>query len=442
MSFRDLIYIVWSNLNRMRVRVILTAFGVVIGTAAVLVLVSLGVGLQRSATEQIGDISDFTRINVIGESFERPVVMGPGVTQVRRVRRREGEGLTEKALRRIAEIEGVVAVTPVENVQGPAMLSYNRLRGHASIQGLEPSALELLGFKAASGTLRLRTGQMVVGAKVGEMFYDPLHPMVEPGKGEPLDLQGATLTLEVQRFSQDGQMASRQWRLKVVGVLEEAGESDYNVYLTLKEVEKINEWLNGRRVDRNREGYSRAVVKVASTRQVQEVKEQITDMGFGAFAMQDALRGVNTFFTILQAILGGIGGIALLVAAFGIANTLSMAIYERTREIGLMKALGARNRDVMSIFLAEAASIGLLGGVVGSLGGWGLSGVLNLFARSAILRAAGPGAADIGPSTIVYTPPWLIPTAILFATLVGLVSGVFPALRAATLDPIRALKYE
>lgn len=442
MSFRDLVYLVWSNLNRMRVRVILTSFGVVIGTAAVLVLVSLGAGLQRSAAEEIGGISDFTRINVIGHDFAAPVVVEPGRTQVRSVTRRDGQRLTDKALRRIAEIEGVVAVTPLENVQGPAMLSYNRLRGHVNIQGLEPLALERLGFEAASGTLRLRAGQMVVGAKVGKMFHDPLRPLAKRDKGRSLDLQGAALTLEVQRFSQDGQMASRQWRFKVVGVLEEAGESDYTVYLTLQEVERINEWFQGRRVDRNREGYSRAVVKVASTRQVQEVKEQIAEMGFEAFAMQDALRGVNTFFTVLQAILGGIGGIALLVAAFGIANTLSMAIYERTREIGLMKALGARNRDVMSIFLAEAASIGLLGGVVGSLGGWGLGGVLNLFARSAILQAAGPQGADVGPSTIVYTPPWLIPAAILFATLVGLVSGIFPALRAATLDPIRALKYE
>jgi len=206
----------------------------------------------------------------------------------------------------------------------------------------------------------------------------------------------------------------------------------------------MNEWLAGKRIDRNKQGYNRAIVQVADTRQVAEVQAQIRERGYNAYSAMDTVREINSFFGILQAVLGGIGGIALLVAAFGIINTLSMAILERTREIGLMKALGARNRDVMSIFLGEAAFIGLLGGVVGVLIGWGLSSTANLVIRG-LLQQSGSGGlfgGSNGPTDIVYTPTWLAIFAVIFATLVGLVSGIYPALRAATLDPLRALKYE
>jgi len=167
-------------------------------------------------------------------------------------------------------------------------------------------------------------------------------------------------------------------------------------------------------------------------------EQEILDMGLFAFSAHDALRSVNTIFLILQAIFAGIGGIALLVAAFGIANTMIMAIYERTREIGLMKAIGATNRDVMTVFLAEAGAIGLLGGVLGVIVGILLSQIVNLFALSYLSTQTG----GLGPSFVVYTPPWLILLSLAFATLVGLLSGIYPAMRAATLNPVSALKYE
>lgn len=452
MTFIDLFRTVLSNLNRMRMRVVLTAIGVVIGTAAVLVLISLGAGLQRSATQGIGGISDLTLINVMGEQV---VMMEKSAPDPSSAQRSEAQGLTLKVLEKLRALPNVVAVTPQEYMQGQVEVHFNRLTGGGGILGVDPEAWKAFGYKLTSGENRVSTGQVVVGAQVGATLYDPRQAGRNEGlfdgprglgaSGEPdvTDLQDASLTLRAIRYDNEGKMATRNLRVQVTGVLASLGETDYNIYLPLKEVDELNQWFSGRRVDRTREGYQQAIVKVANSRDVAAVQKEIQQMGLNAYSAQDTVNSINSFFLVLQAILGGIGAIALLVAAFGIANTLSMAIYERTREIGLMKAIGARNRDVMSIFLGEAAAIGFLGGVVGAGLGWAVSGVINLIAQSALGQQGNPIFGGPGAdSSIVYTPIWLIPFAVIFATLVGLLSGVFPALRAATLDPLKALKYE
>ena len=452
MTFIDLFRTVLSNLNRMRMRVVLTAIGVVIGTAAVLVLISLGAGLQRSATQGIGGISDLTLINVMGE---QAVMMEKSAPDPSSAQRSEAQGLTLKVLEKLRALPNVVAVTPQEYMQGQVEVHFNRLTGGGGILGVDPEAWKAFGYKLTSGENRVSTGQVVVGAQVGATLYDPRQAgrneglfdgprgLGAPGGPDVTDLQDASLTLRAIRYDNEGKMATRNLRVQVTGVLASLGETDYNIYLPLKEVDELNQWFSGRRVDRTREGYQQAIVKVANSRDVAAVQKEIQQMGLNAYSAQDTVNSINSFFLVLQAILGGIGAIALLVAAFGIANTLSMAIYERTREIGLMKAIGARNRDVMSIFLGEAAAIGFLGGVVGAGLGWAVSGVINLIAQSALGQQGNPIFGGPGTdSSIVYTPIWLIPFAVIFATLVGLLSGVFPALRAATLDPLKALKYE
>jgi putative ABC transport system permease protein len=206
-------------------------------------------------------------------------------------------------------------------------------------------------------------------------------------------------------------------------------------------VKVLNEWANGTRINYNKSGYNQVIVKVLDPNQALDIADQITQMGFQANSPQSFLQGINNTFLILQIIFGGVGAIALLVAAIGIANTMAMSILERTREIGLMKAVGATNRDILSIFLGEAAGIGFLGGVGGVVIGWLAAQAINVIA---IIYLAGQASQQGGapPSVAVYTPVWLPIFALVFSTFIGMLSGLYPALRAATMIPVQALKYE
>jgi putative ABC transport system permease protein len=151
---------------------------------------------------------------------------------------------------------------------------------------------------------------------------------------------------------------------------------------------------------------------------------------------------------MIQTIMTGIGAVALLVSAFGIANTMVMAIYERTREIGLLKSLGATNADIMIIFLSEAAGIGFFGGLGGIFFAQLLSKVITIFGGDLLAQAGtrlmnSPGGGPvIGSDNLLVLPAWLVLFALIFAVVVGVLSGIYPAFRAASLDPLDALRYE
>jgi putative ABC transport system permease protein len=211
--------------------------------------------------------------------------------------------------------------------------------------------------------------------------------------------------------------------------------------MPLSEITALNEWAQARRINRSRDGYNEVVVKVADVKQVLDVADSIKAMDFEAFTPQSFVQGINSFYVVLQVVFGGVGAIALLVAAIGIANTMAMAILERTREIGLMKAVGATNRDVLSVFLGEAAGIGFVGGLGGIALGWSAGQVINVLALAYLTSQAAQSGGP-PPTSAIFTPAWLLPFSLLFATFIGLVSGLYPALRAATLVPVTALKYE
>lgn len=443
MNLFELLALILENLNRRKARVALTAIGVVIGTAAIVVLVSLAIGLQKSANERLYGIGDLTIVHVYpnygsypGGGMVRVEVAGGGPGS-----EPEATLVTDNSLVEIAAIPGVQSVIPRDYFYAGATMKYKRLEGWANIIGLGTDDLSSLGLEAREGTTALARGSVVIGANVPNNFYDPkMRPGQEPP--EPPQLAGTTIQLVLMKWDQEGGETKKTIPLRVAGVLtERRDESDWSVYMNIDDVTKYNEWVTGRRINRKRDGYSEAVVKIDSPDHVLSATEQINALGYQAYTSLEYVQQMNSFFLILQIIFGGVGAIALLVAAIGIANTMAMAILERTREIGLMKAVGATNRDVLSVFLGESAGIGLLGGIGGVLLGWSAGQLINVLG---VAYLAGQAAQQGGPppTSAVETPIWLLVFALVFATLVGLFSGLYPALRAATLVPVTALKYE
>jgi putative ABC transport system permease protein len=447
MKFFDLLGIIVDNLGRRKGRVVLTAVGVIIGTASVVLLVSLAIGFQMDTNSRLGNIADLTTITVYpdysggGGGGGGMVVMAAPGGGGGSASQPQMKMLTTQAIKDMQGIPGVKQVIPRDYLQGQAEIHFGRLMSYGSVMGVSVNDLAVFDYPLAEGSTKLERGQAIIGGWLLKNFQDPKQ---RPGQEtpEPPELLGQTIKLVLTRFTQDGQQENRTINLKVVGVLKEArSEADSYMFVRMEDITPWNEWFRGSRINRLKDGYDHVIVKVDNSKDVLEVSDQINAMGFMASTAQQYVQSINSFFVIMQVLFGGVGAIALLVAAIGIANTMTMAILERTREIGLMKAIGATNRDVLTIFLGEAAGIGFIGGAGGVALGWLSGQLLNAIVISYMTQQVAQTGGT--PMTVaVYTPMWLPLFALFFATLVGLISGLYPSLRAATLVPVTALKYE
>jgi putative ABC transport system permease protein len=219
------------------------------------------------------------------------------------------------------------------------------------------------------------------------------------------------------------------------------GQARARVFLPLKLAQSLHlmQTSNLRETSEAASGaptYSNASVRLSSPKYVQQAEDAIKKMGFNTFSIIDATRNLRQFFAVLDLFLGIFGSLALAVASIGIVNTLVMAILERRREIGIMKALGASDSDVKGLFFAEAGAMGVLGGILGVALGWIIGHVINFGTNIYLKRQQFP------PENIWSVPWWLVAGAIAFAIVVSLLSGLYPASRAAHLDPVQALRYE
>ena len=443
MRFTDLLALILENLGRRKTRAALTAVGVVIGTAAVVVLVSLAAGLQQTVTLMMTAGSDLTQITVaavkhnatpLAEALPTPT----GTSGGKLVRPQPEKLLTDEALAVLRRLPHVEAIILQDQLGYYNQVNLDALQWSGAPTGI--SDLSQLPVRVQTGTLALQAGQVVVGALVKDQFHLPDQHKGQPTPASP-QLYGRQLRLKLSKYTAN-QSYNKTLLLSVVGVLAPTnGDPDNTIYMQLAQERTLNRWLSDPKTYHS--DYDWVTVKADDISQVGTLAQRIRALGYTVTAQQDTVNRMNTLFAALQVVFGAVGAVSLVVAAIGIANTMTMAVLERTHEIGLMKALGATEGDVLGVFLGEAAAIGLLGGLGGLALGWGVDQAINFFAQRALTgmvsQFVGGGTIAI---TFAYMQPWLPPFAVVFAGAVGLLSGLLPARRAARLVPVVALKQE
>jgi putative ABC transport system permease protein len=429
--FWELARLATHNLMRAQARLAMTSGGVLVGTAAVVLLVAMTVGLQAAAEQGIGQSGALTEV-IVSPSFE----FNPNSDA-------EPPALTPSMVESFWRIPGVGVVVPLVNYQSWGELLAEDYSGGGQILGVDPRLLPYMGVSVDQGELTLEPGQVLIGSQIPINFYDP-----QATEYQPIQVDVLTTPIEMRTFNPRGE--ERRIDLKPVGVLAPNPQYDFSIIMPIQQVIGLNEWLNGQRTDPRDFKYDVVIIRAQSREDTTTISDTVKEMGFSAGGLGEFINQLNGFFTTMRLVLGGVGGIALLVAAFGVANTMTMAILERTREIGLMKAVGATDRDVLTVFLIEAALVGLVGGALGVLVSYVAgeainTGIANLARQAAESGQGGGGMflpVDISQlgAGLVIIPTELALFGLGLATSVGVIAGLLPAFRAARMTTVVALK--
>jgi len=463
----DLAELALRNLRESLLRNSLTTIGISVGVASLVAMLSLGIGLQQLASRRLVKSGLFDTVVV----SSRRDLRGMG-----REQQREGPSpgesrvLDEPARLEIEHLPNVIEAYP--DIRFITELRYDDKPHLTMISALPSSAKSNDAFEGMQGNFfSSDTAPEVILQKT---FAEELLGKT-PARGvdetNVADLAKPLLGKElVMRYAQraasptqpplaaaepaaDSRLAeasysvvSREQKLKIVGVADldpesMRGPTRAKVFLPLTLAERLHvmQPTDLREISRaasDQPVYSSISVRVKNPTQVHAVEDTIKKMGFTTFSLLDASQSLRTFFRVLDLFLLIFGSLALAVASIGIVNTLVMAILERRREIGIMKAIGASDGDVKKLFFAEAGAMGILGGVVGVALGWAIGRIINLGTNVYLRRES------LTPDNFWSVPWWLVALAIGFSFLVSLVSGLYPAARAAKLDPVQALRYE
>lgn len=466
MKISDEISLSARNLLRRKGRTALTLVGVVIGTCMVVLMISLGIAQTKTNEEMLQSWGDLTQVQIYGYG----TMMGS-----------DGKPLylDDAAITNIKQIPHVAAATPYAqayNLEGEITAGRNgRYTSDIyNLIGIDPTALEPMGFALQSGSWPTNIPaseeatklQVLVGSSTGYNFQDSRKSYNSPkryryegqtdanGKELPpfvdIDKDKMTLTIKTGEGSTE---KSRSWELEVVGVLEPDGAKGYwtqsGIVLRIQDMKMLQKIYNDMtKTKEESKSYEQVYVKVDDLSNVTDVETAIHDMGFtNTYSMNQQREEMQKQVMNSQMIFGGIAAVSLLVAAINIINTMTMAIYERTREIGVMKVLGCELGNIRTMFLLESSTIGFIGGLIGL----GISLIASFVLNNLSTLGQGLDLSGLmgggyymggGGGTISIIPPWLMLAALVFATLVGLVAGILPANKAVKISALEAIRHE
>ena len=466
MKISDEISLSARNLLRRKGRTALTLVGVVIGTCMVVLMISLGIAQTKTNEEMLQSWGDLTQVQIYGYG----TMMGS-----------DGKPLylDDAAITNIKQIPHVAAATPYAqsyNLEGEITAGRNdRYTSDIyNLIGIDPTALEPMGFALQSGSWLTNTPasekatklQVLVGSSTGYNFQDSRKSYNSPkryryegqtdanGKELPpfvdIDKDKMTLTIKTGEGSTE---KSRSWELEVVGVLEPDGAKGYwtqsGIVLRIQDMKMLQKIYNDMtKTKEESKSYDQVYVKVDDLSNVTDVETAIHELGFtNTYSMNQQREEMQKQVMNSQMIFGGIAAVSLLVAAINIINTMTMAIYERTREIGVMKVLGCELGNIRTMFLLESSTIGFIGGLIGL----GISLIASFVLNNLSTLGQGLDLSGLmgggyymggGGGTISIIPPWLMLAALVFATLVGLVAGILPANKAVKISALEAIRHE
>lgn len=380
----------------------LTILGMGVGTGAVVILVGLGFGLQQIILEQI----------VFGDSL---LSLGVSATGARNL------SITDDSIKSFEDNEYIEDAAPLARY--PALVTYKGLTGNVFLQGAEPAYLRYAGITASAGDVFVEEDLMngtdvMLSPAVLKLF----------GADDPEAFIGQEVTFRLLIPAEDGTDAitevNIEKKFRVRGITKEEGV--LNGLIMLPELKNYV----------GVEVYDRAQVKVVSNEFLTATEEALIKLGYRVTALSKTVEQASKIFTGIQATLAVFGGIALIVSAIGMFNTMTVTLLERTKEIGIMRTLGASPSDVKLLFISESVIVGFLGGVSGILMGITLGFVVNFSLNLAASQFGGQSVK------LFAFPTWFLMFITFFSAIVGYLTGIFPARRAALLNPLDAIRYE
>ena len=463
MKISDMISICLRNLWRRKGRTLLTIIGVVIGSCAVIVMISLGLGMNQAMDNMLASWGDLTAVTIYNGSG-----MYYGGSQSSST---EKPKLDDAALATLGAIEHVSYMVPKMEVGSDKVTVVSGKNDRyklswANIIGVDFSLFDKLGYYAEDGEIpneKNKSEALVFGTEVAYQFTDTKKhgsaaytykqqlpdgsfskPFVEP--------IGSTVKIcinNTKKQNADGtyQYGGKGYEYKMLGttVLAEdpQWETPYALFIDISlakqmiaDYNKLNSVKSASEPE-----YTQLKIVCDDISNVDYVQKQVEELGFSASSMAQVRNEMQGQLGLIQMVLGGLAAISLLVAAISITNTMIMSIYERTREIGIMKVLGCFIGNIRVIFLMEAGMIGLLGGIVGTIISYIISAVMNSLGGSEAMSQMF-GIYTDGSGAVSIIPLWLVLLALVFSTVIGLISGYYPANRAVKISALEAIKNE